>query len=309
MLNFWIWLKPRGLDALLALVTPKDIRLFYDFVQKRVAERSNLEQELQSPSSEKKEMRKDMFYYLFRAKDPNTGAPAYKKHELEAEGSLLIMAGSDTTAITICGLFFYITRNSRVYSKLANEIRSTFKSVDEIRGGTGLSSCQYLRACIDETLRMCPIATSELQREVLPGGLKVNGEIIPEGVQIGTSTWSLHHNEDCFIDAYLYRPERWIADNQTGVTVENVAQARSCWYPFSAGPGNCVGKNLAMLELMITVARTLYQMDVRMPPGSTLGEGAPHLGWGRRSRNNFQLRDAYVSLRDGPTVQFKKRAV
>ena len=309
MLDLWVWLKPKGLNAILEFITPKDVRQFYEFVEGSVAERSKLEQELQNQESEEREVRKDMFHYLFQAKDPNTGAPAYTHPELETEAGLLIIAGSDTTAVTICGVFFYITRNPWVYSKLTNEIRSTFKSIDEIQGGSTLSSCRYLRACIDETLRISPAGTSELQREVLPGGQKVDGENIPEGVLIGTSAWSLHHNEEYFLDAYLYRPERWIADDKTGVTAEDVAHARSCWYPFSAGPSNCVGKNLAILELMIAIARTLYQMDIRLPPGNTLGEGAPHLGWGRRNRNMFQLKDAYVTLRDGPMVQFKKRAV
>lgn len=309
MLDFWVWLKPRGLNAFLAYITPKDVIQFYEFVDDSVAQRTKMEHDLQNQEFEKKEMRKDMFHYLFQAKDPNTGGPAYEQHELEAEAGLLIIAGSDTTAITICGLFFYITRNSQVYNKLTNEIRSAFQSIDEIRGGPTLLACQYLRACIDESLRMCPAGPSELQREVLRGGLEVEGDFIPEGVLIGTSGWSLQHNEEYFKDAYSYCPERWIADDKTGVTAEDVARARSCWYPFSAGPGSCVGKNLALLELMIIVARTLYQMDVRMPPGNTLGEGAPQLGWGRRNRNQFQLKDAYVTLRDGPMVQFKKRAV
>lgn len=309
MLSLWVWLKPRGLNEFLEYITPNDIKQFFAFVEDSVAERSKAEQALQNQEDEKMEGRKDMFHYLFQAKDSNTGAPAYTRHELIAEAKLLIIAGSDTTAVTVCGLFFYITRNFRVYSKLTNEIRTTFKSIDEIRGGSTLSSCQYLRACIDEALRMCPAGTSDLPRVVLPGGVNVDGEIIPEGVQIGTAGWSLQYHEEYILDPFVYRPERWIADDEAGVTIEDVARARSCWYPFSAGPGSCVGKNLALLELMIITARTLYQMDVRVPPGNTLGEGAPHLGWGRRNNHQFQLQDAYVSLRDGPMVQFKKRAV
>lgn len=285
------------------------MKQFYEFVTYNVVQRTKLEQDLQKQGSEEKKLQKDMFHYLSQAEDPNNGAPAYDKYALEAEAKLLIIAGSDTTSNTLCGLFFYITRYSRAYSKLINEIRGAFKSVDEIRGGPTLSSCQYLRACIDEALRMTPALPSDLQREVLPGGLMVNGKIIPEKVQIGTSTWSLHYNEEYFKDAYVYRPERWIADDKTGVTAEDVAHALSSWYPFSAGPCNCVGKNLAILELMLATARTLYQMDVRVPPGSTLGEGSPNLGWGRRNKNQFQFKDAYITLRDGPMVEFKKRSV
>lgn len=283
------------------------MRRYFDFLEDSVAQRIQVEQQLTKQTSDQTEVRKDMFHYLFQAKNPNTGAPAYQKDELVAEANLLVIAGLDTTSTTICALFFYITRNALVYRKLTHEIRSTFSSADEIRGGPTLSSCQYLRACIDEALRICPAVTSELQREVLPGGLTVEGDYIPQGVQIGSSAWSLHRNEAYFIDPVVYRPERWIVDDAAGVTAEDVARARSSWYPFSAGPASCVGKNLALLELMIVVARTLHRLDVRVPPGDMMGQGAPGWGWGRRNPNDFQLEDAYIALREGPMVQFRKR--
>ena len=98
-----------------------------------------------------------------------------------------------------------------------------------------------------------------------------------------------------------------IGDEANGITADRVAHIKSCFHPFSAGPGNCVGQNLAILEMLLVAARTLCRMDVRLAPGSTLGEGAPEFGWGRRDRNQFQLDDAYVAVRHGPMVQFRKR--
>ena len=48
--------------------------------------------------------------------------------------------------------------------------------------------------------------------------------------------------------------------------------------------------------MLLVVSRTLYRMDVRLAPGSTLGEGAPELGWGRRDKNQYQLLDAFVAI-------------
>ena len=91
------------------------------------------------------------------------------------------------------------------------------------------------------------------------------------------------------------------------MTAEDVAHVRSYVHPFSAGPGNCVGQNLALLELLTTIGWTLWRLDVRAAPGERLGEGREELGWGRRDPKQYQLTDAYVSMRDGPMVQFKKR--
>jgi len=309
ILDLWVWLKPRGLDKLFDSVAPKDIEHFWKFVDESAEKRIKMEEEIQKHGPDAKNIRQDMFHYLMNAKDPVTGGPALSRNDLLAEANLLVVAGADTTAVTMCGFFFYISRNPRIYTRLTNEIRSTFDSVDEIRGGTKLSSCQYLRACIDEGLRMCPAGGAELDRVVLPGGQEVEGTLLPEGVHVGCPTWGFLRNEEYFYDPNVYRPERWIVDEKTGVTAEDVARAQSCFFPFSSGPYNCVGKNLAMLEIMVTIARTLYRMDLRALPGDTMGEGSPELPWGRRNRHVFQLTDAWIGLRNGPMVQFKKREV
>ena len=228
-----------------------------------------------------------MFHYLYQAKDPETGQPAYSRDELLAERSLLIIAGSDTSSVSLCGFFFYITHYPHVYAKLVKHIRSTFSSVNEIVEGQKLSSCQYLRACLDEALRLAPAGPSELSRTIFSGGLEVDGEIFPEGVSVGTSGWSNGHNDKNYGDSNIYQPERWIDDEANGITVDSIAHIKFCFHPFLAGPRNCVGQNLAILEMLLVIARTLYRMDVRLAPSSTLGESATELGWGRRDKNQF----------------------
>lgn len=307
LLDAILWLKPRGLDRVFDWLIPPKIRLYYDFLDHCVTERGKQEEDLQKSGGQGKNIRKDMFHYIYQAKDPETGQPAYSKDEMLAEASLLHIAGSDTTTVTLCGFFFYITHYPHVYGKLVKQIRTTFASVDEIVEGHKLSSCQYLRACLDEALRMTPVGTSEFPRTILPGGQEIDGEIYPEGINVGTNSWAYGRNDQVYGDATIYRPERWIVDEANGITAESVAQIKSSSHPFSAGPGNCVGQNLAILEMLLITARTLYRMDVRLAPGSTLGEGTAELGWGRRDKNQFQVEDGYVALKHGPMVQFRKR--
>lgn len=290
------------------MVTPKEIKQYYTFIADNVAQRMKVSQEAERLGLEESQLRKDMFHYFFQARDPDTNEPAYTQQELHAEANLLIIAGSDTSSMNLSGFFFYITHNPPPYAKLVAEIRTTFKSADEIVWGQTLSSCVYLRACLDESLRMTPAGPSELSRTVLSGGMKIDGDFIPEGVTVGTAGWAMTHSEEHYGDPNVYRPERWIVDDAVGNTAKEVACLWSGFHPFSNGPGNCVGQNLAMLEMLTTIARTMYRFDVRLAPGSTLGAGNPSLGWGRTLKNQYQLRDAYIALRDGPLIQFKKRA-
>lgn len=170
-------------------------------------------------------------------------------------------------------------------------------------------SLPYLRACIDEGMRLTPSGPSELSREVLPGGLIVLGEHYPAVTIVGTAPWANSRNQEVYDDPKVFRPERWIVDEAAAVSKEDVARIRANYHPFSAGRGNCVGQSFAMAELMITVARTVQQLDIRRAPGSTKGGGSPELGWGARDSRQFQLIDAYISLRKGPEVQFRRRRV
>ncbi|KAI1469973.1 cytochrome P450 [Daldinia caldariorum] len=298
-LDQFLWLKPRGLDWLLSVLTPSYVRQYQQFVHDSVTERIALyEKQVEKPESER---RRDMFYYMCDARDPDTGLPAYEEDELRGEANLLIIAGSDTSAASLSGIFFYLTGDSNRYEKLVREIRSEFQSVDDIVYGPRLFSLEYLRACIDEGMRLTPAAPGDLPREVLTGGLKIQGEYYPKGTVVGTSNWVLSHKQDVYGDPDAFRPERWIVDETTGVTEEDVIRAQSCSRPFSRGPGRCLGQNFAIMKITMIVARTLYRLDVRREPSTTLGTMEAY------DRNHFQLFDGYILFRHGPKVQFRKR--
>ncbi|GAP83073.2 putative benzoate 4-monooxygenase cytochrome P450 [Rosellinia necatrix] len=310
LLKILLWLKPHGLDRVIDFLTPTAARKYNQFVADSVTDRISLQAE-QAEKAEA-EKRQDMFHFLAEARDPGTGAPAYNEAELRGEANLLIIAASDTTSISLSGIMFYLTNDPPRCQRLAQEIRTTFSSADEIVPGPKLMGCTYLRACIDEGMRLCPSGPSELPREVLPGGLWVKGEFYPAGTVVGTSPWANSRNRDVYGDPEAFRPERWIPrddDCSDGAAPEALKRAKAGFYPFLSGPGNCIGQNLAMVKMLVTIARMLHQLDVRRAPGSTLGGGRPGLGWGQDDPNQFQLEDAYLSLRRGPEVQFRKRQV
>jgi len=284
-------------------MAPPAIKMYDQFVYDSVTTRIALQkEESQKPESER---RQDIFYFLAEARDPdNPTRPAYSEAELRAESNILIIAGSDTTAISLSGTFFYLTGDPERCDKLAQEILSTFGSVDEIVHGPKLSGCTYLKACIDEGMRLTPAGPSETPREVLTGGIVIKGDYYPAGTIVGTAAWANAHNRDVYGDPEVFRPERWIADDKYGGGREEVARLRHNFYPFSSGPGNCVGQKVAMAEMMIILARTLYSFEVRRAPGSMLG-----CGKGFNDRDRYKLVDAFVAVREGPEVQFRKRVV
>ncbi|KAF2871947.1 cytochrome P450 monooxygenase-like protein [Massariosphaeria phaeospora] len=297
--DIWIWPKPRGLDALFARYMPKPIKHCMKFVEEGVAKR--LDQEEQSDKNGEESERKDMFHYLFQAIDPDTGRRGWSRQDLLEEADMLTIAATDTTAAAIASAFFYLSRHKIAYEKLEKEICSTFPTADDIKIGPKLSGCEYLYAIINETLRMSPSGMSEFPREVLPGGIQVEGEYFPSGVNIGCAFYALFHSENVYGDPSIFRPERWLIGN--GVSEADVAEAKKAFAPFSLGARGCPGKSLALMEMSMVFARLLHGYDFRFAPGDKTGEGDANMGWGRQNKRQYQTRDAFVPLRDGPVSE------
>jgi cytochrome P450 len=297
-----IYLRPRGLSRLSKAIRPKQIVLWDDFVEASIEQR--LEREKRITNSD--EARQDMFHFLYNAKDNETGEAAFKNERLVAECRMLVIAGSDSTSVTLSGLFFYLSHYTTVLDRLRREITNAFNTVGDIAPGPQLSSCKYLRATIDEALRMSPAGLSELPRQVLPGGTIIDGEHFPKDTVVGTAAWCDGLNDKVYGDAVVYRPERWLVSETN--TVADVARMRANFHPFSIGPHNCAGTNFAIQELMLVVAKTVHRFDFRLESEWAKGAGLRHSRVvGEKKVPHFQLRDAYITVRDGPVLQFRRR--
>ncbi|KAF4976730.1 hypothetical protein FZEAL_6645 [Fusarium zealandicum] len=244
----------------------------------------------------------NVFSFLETAKDPD-GGKELSKSEIRAECATLVVAGSDTSSSTLAGTLFYLSRNSRAYKRVCDEVRGKFENAEEIGIGPRLNSCIYLRACIDEALRLSPAVGGALWREIGPGGMTVNSLALPAGIDVGTGIYSLHHNEEYHRNPFEYLPERWIAGEDT-TTKESVDLARSAFAPFSRGPRSCVGKGFAYHELTLTMANIIQRFDFCRADAAGQHESGPR---GPRDADQFLLRDHVTGAKSGPLLRFKKR--
>lgn len=171
--------------------------------------------------------------------------------------------------------------------------------------GPKLNSCKYLRACVDETMRMSPSVGSSLAREVQQGGAMVDGEHIPAGCDVGVPIYSIQHSADYFSNPFTFSPERWLV-GEGDTTQESVALASSAYVPFSSGPRGCIGKGMALTEMMLTMAMVLWRLDFKIAEGCSAG-GSSDAEWGRHRPSEFQLKDHVTAARDGPLLHFRER--
>lgn len=228
---------------------------------------------------------KDMFHHLLHGRDPETGK-AYSTGDLACESVLLMVAGSQSTSGALAATIHYLVNRPETLARLQEEVRNAFPTGQAVRyePGDTLAQLAYLRACIDESLRLTPPTPGHLPREVITHGLEVDGAWVPPGTSVGVSAYSVHRNETYFSEPYDFRPERWLDDDgYHGATAFNA---------FSAGATGCIGKQLAYMELSLAVAMLVRRFDMRVNnPGG--------------ARHEYRVRDVFVGEGDGPHVQLK----
>lgn len=95
--------------------------------------------------------------------------------------SILIIAGSETTATLLSGATFYLLTNPSSYKKLVSEIRTTFSSNEDITI-TSTARLQYLQACLEESLRLYPPVATGLPRRTEKTE-HIDGHDIPPNVR------------------------------------------------------------------------------------------------------------------------------
>ncbi|KAI1424161.1 averantin oxidoreductase [Xylaria sp. FL1777] len=184
----------------------------------------------------------------------NTGK--ISAEQLEGNGEILIAAGSETTATLLTGLTWLLLKHPRVHEKLKKEIRTKFSHPDEITLAS-VNECKYLLGCIEEALRVYPPSPQPHHRIIPPGGAEVNGEMLPAGTSVGIPVYAISNSPLNWTEPESFIPERW-----TGEDPRFANDKREASQPFSYGPRNCIGLNLAYAEMKLVMARLNWHFDI-----------------------------------------------
>ncbi|RDW80368.1 hypothetical protein BP5796_05066 [Coleophoma crateriformis] len=193
----------------------------------------------------------DFFQCLME--DKNGQANGMEWGEIVAEISIMMNAGSDTTAIALNNAIFLMAKNPRCLQKLREELDSVLDDNDVVTPYDKVKHLPYLRACLDEALRLFPPTTFGLPRRTPPEGSSIMGEYIPGDTSVSMSSYVAHRDEKVFPNAEEYQPERWLD--------ENAKDLQRAFITFSAGARGCIGRNISYLEQAVVLASVVHRYD------------------------------------------------
>ncbi|KAF1844500.1 putative benzoate 4-monooxygenase cytochrome P450 [Cucurbitaria berberidis CBS 394.84] len=235
---------------------------------------------------DEKERKRTVFHEV---RDDMSGKLPDKEKEpirLMAEASVLLGAGTETTARTLAVTMFYLLKHPDIGDKLSAELKRALPTKDEKVSLPQLEALPYFSAIINEGLRVAHGVSSRQPRIATQEDLQYKQYSIPRGTPVMESAYLLHTDPSIYPQPFEFRPERWIED----------PNLKRYWFAFGRGSRNCLGMNLATSELYIGIA--LLWRSFRMELFDTVEE-----------RDVLTSHDCFIGMTDLESEGIKVRII
>ncbi|KAJ4299382.1 hypothetical protein N0V90_004627 [Kalmusia sp. IMI 367209] len=264
--------KGLSLIASVNLYPPVDKLLRY-VIPKKIRQRQLNHREMSAAMARKRlAMNVDRPDWVSPAKKYDDQKDALSDREWAINMTIVIFAGSETTASALAAITRQLVQNRGSLHRLTQEIRSTFDAESDIKiASTG--NLPYLNAVINEGLRIAPPSVIGVPRVVPKGGDTVCGQWVPGGTYVAYNQFSANRQHHNFHHPNSFIPERFINPDPS----DNLSSLQ----PFQMGRHNCIGMKLAYAELRLTLARLLFAFDI------SLADEKDRWDWGEQNTYIF----------------------
>jgi cytochrome P450 len=181
--------------------------------------------------------RTDVLSMLLLARDEE--GEAMTDAELRDELVTLLVAGHETTATGLAWAFELLLRNPAVLARAQAAVEA--------------QDTAYLDAVVKETLRRRTVVPG-VGRVVRGEPFRLNGYVIPPGIEINPSIAGMHRRADSYPEPTEFRPERFLGEDPPDTYT---------WIPFGGGTRRCLGASFASFEMRVVIARVLARAQLR----------------------------------------------
>ncbi len=212
------------------------------------------------------EHHKDLLSMMLYARDEDDGS-RMTDAQLADEARTFLLAGHETTAITLSWSFYLLATHPEIQAALGEELDRVLAG--RLPTAADVPQLKLTERVVLEAMRVFP-PVFMIGREPL-ADFELAGYTVPAGTTIFMSQWVMHHDARYYPEPERFDPDRW--------TPQRVAaRPKMCYFPFGGGPRVCIGNNFAMLEsvlLLATIARDwsmelVPDQEIRLSPVLTL---------------------------------------
>ncbi|CAF3319581.1 unnamed protein product [Rotaria sp. Silwood2] len=176
---------------------------------------------------------------------------------------LFLIAGVETTSTSLAWAIHLLSKHPRVQQKIKAELTS--ENVSQALILDRLDSLIYLDCVIKEVLRFSSVVDATIRTLTKDDRLPNSGVQLHKGDQILIPISIFQHDTRLWnIDPELFYPERFLYEDKN--------HQRYAFLPFGGGHRQCIGQDLAQLELKVILIRLMQYI--------TFGDGGPEVNAG-----------------------------
>jgi cytochrome P450 len=191
---------------------------------------------------------RDLFDLIVSARDPETGQ-GFSDAEITDQVATLVVAGHDTTALTLFWALYLLALDRAAQETLASEVHELTKN-DEFDIGRLI----FTRAVLDETMRLFPPTFTMVR--VAAGPDEVSGVQIAQNDIVYIAPGLIHRHEKLWQNPNAFMPTRFMPPA--------VPPGRFSFLPFGVGPRVCIGANFALVESTLALAKIVGTFRVEL---------------------------------------------
>ncbi|XP_063914423.1 cytochrome P450 4C1-like [Zophobas morio] len=183
------------------------------------------------------------------------------REEILEETCLMIMAASETTAITVNMILTILGIYPDIQEKVYQELVSVLPHMEKHPTLEEISRLEYLERVIKETMRLCPTVPFILR--YVDEDINCDPYVFPAGSNLVIPIVHIHKDPDVWPEPEKFDPDRFLPDE--------IAKRHRCSYiPFSFGTRNCIGFKFGMMSVTIMLATILRRFKVQTPSMKSL---------------------------------------
>ena len=197
----------------------------------------------------------DLLTSLIKTQGSEDASQRFSDDDIIDEFITFFMAGMDTTSLLISMILYNLSKHPQHLTELREEREATYNK-DVVANADALQQMDVLHSVIRETLRLQPPTPTTFPRVALEDHKIVDLQI-RKGDLVVPEFISVFYDEKHFADPEQFKPSRW--------TNKEHKIDLSIFTPFSAGPRNCIGQHLAVIEAKIVVSEFLNMFDFKLP--------------------------------------------
>lgn len=201
--------------------------------------------------------RKDLLSMMLHARDED--GSQMTDSQLADEARTFLLAGHETTAISLSWSFYLLATHPAIQQQL-------FEELDRVLDGRpptaeDLLQLKLTERVVLEAMRLFPPAFT-IGREPV-ADFELGPYTVPAGTTIFMSQWVMHRDARYYEQPEAFDPDRWLPERAA-------TRPKMAYFPFGGGPRVCIGNTFAMQESMLVLATIASQWSMRLVPGQEI---------------------------------------